>query len=112
VRLVIVADGPDMADKHIADQVNNGDIVVTSDIPLAAKVLQKGAVALRPNGDLFTADNMGVQLATRDLMADLRAADPFFMEKSAKGGNSFSSRERSRFREMLDAAIRKALAIS
>ncbi len=112
VRLVIVADGPDMADKHIADQVNNGDIVVTSDIPLAAKVLQKGAVALRPNGDLFTADNMGVQLATRDLMADLRAADPFFMEKSAKGSNSFSPRDRSRFRETLDAAIRKAPTIS
>jgi uncharacterized protein YaiI (UPF0178 family) len=107
VRLVIVGDGPDMADRHIADHVSSGDIVVTSDIPLAAKILGKGGAAIRPNGDLFTPGNIGSQLATRDLMTDLRAADPFLMAKSPKGGGSFSGRDRSNFRNRLEIEIRK-----
>jgi hypothetical protein len=111
VRLVIVPEGPDMADRHIAEHVTAGDIVVTSDIPLAAKILSKGAAAIRPNGDLFTRDNIGQQLASRDLMADLRAADPFFLGQSSKGGGAFSPRDRARFRDRLEGEIRKALAL-
>ena len=108
VRLVVVAKGPDEADKYIADQVEKNDIVVTNDIPLAAKVLDKDASALRHNGDIFTRQNIGLQLAKRDLMADRRAADPFFIEKNRGGNKSFSKRDRSEFLNKLELLIRKS----
>ncbi len=114
VQLVIVAEGPDVADMHISDHAGVGDIVVTADIPLAARVLARGAAAIRHNGDVFTIDNIGTQLANRDLMADLRAADPF-MQQSAKknaGGAAFSNKDRSRFRNALEAEIRKTASES
>ena len=76
VQVVIVAEGADEADKWIADRCGSGDVVITSDIPLAAKCVEAGARVLRPNGEAFTAANIGQQLAMRDLMADLRAANP------------------------------------
>ena len=82
VRLVIVDLGADNADKYIADPVSQDDIVVTNDIPLAARVIDKGAYALRHNGSLFTGDNIGLQLANRDLMADMRASNPFLIEQN------------------------------
>ncbi len=106
VSLVIVASGPDEADKYIADHVEAGDIVVTSDIPLAAKVLDKGAAALRHNGDIFSVENIGLQLAKRDLMADRRAADPFFTESNRNGAKSFSKRDRSAFLNKLELLVR------
>ena len=108
VALVIVDAGPDEADKYIAMQVQPGDIVITSDIPLAAKVLAAGAVALRPNGDIFTASNIGMQLATRDLLADRRAADVFMQEGGKNRGKSFSARDRSQFRNALELLLRQA----
>ncbi len=109
VQLVIVAEGPDVADKYIADTAKAGDIVVTGDIPLAAKVIGNNATAIRHNGDVFTADNIGGQLATRDLMADLRAADPFLVQSNRKGGTAaFSDKDRSRFRNSLEAAIQRS----
>ena len=84
VQLVIVAEGPDVADKYIADTAKAGDIVVTGDIPLAARVIGNNVTAIRHNGDVFTTDNIGGQLATRDLMADLRAADPFLVQSNRK----------------------------
>jgi uncharacterized protein YaiI (UPF0178 family) len=106
VSLVVVASGPDEADKYIADHVKAGDIVVTSDIPLAAKVLDNGAAALRHNGDIFTIENIGLQLAKRDLMADRRAANPFFTESNRNGAKSFSKRDRSAFLNKLELLIR------
>ena len=85
VRLVVVASGPDEADKYIAEQVEKNDIVVTNDIVLAAKVLDKDASCLRHNGDIFTKQNIGLQLAKRDLMADRRAADPFLSKQIGAG---------------------------
>ena len=102
VSLMIVEMTPDSADMAICARVNPGDIVVTSDILLAANVLKKGAQALRPNGDIFTADNIGLQLAKRDLMADRRAADPFFLQSQKGGQKSFSARDRSQFRNSLE----------
>ena len=97
------------ATKHIADHAHEGDIVITGDIPLAAKVLGNGAAAIRHNGDIFTSANIGGQLATRDLMTDIRAADPFLVQSGRKGGNAaFSAKDRSRFRNALEAEIRKA----
>ncbi len=104
VELVIVADGPDVADMWIADRAGPGDVVVTGDIPLAAKCVAAGALVLKHNGEPLTQANIGPVLATRDLMADLRAADPFRMG----GGKGFTKADRSRFLDMLDWALRQA----
>ncbi len=106
VQVVIVAAGADEADKWIAERCGSGDIVVTSDIPLAAKCIEADARALRPNGEAFTAANIGQQLAMRDLMADLRAANPL---GTGGGGKSFGKADRSRFLDVLEREIRAAL---
>jgi len=104
VEVVIVPEGPDVADMWIAERAGKGDVVVTGDIPLAAKCVEAGAEVLRHNGDRFTQANIGQQLAMRDLMADLRAADPF----RQGGGKAFSKADRSRFLDALERAIRSA----
>ena len=104
VEVVIVPDGPDIADMWIADRAAKGDVVVTGDIPLAAKCVATGAEVLRHNGDRFTEANIGQQLAMRDLMTDLRAADPF----RQGGGKAFSKTDRSRFLDALERALRAA----
>lgn len=104
VETVIVPDGPDVADMWIAERAGKGDVVVTSDIPLAAKCVEAGAEVLRPDGSTLTQANIGQQLAMRDLMTDLRAADPF----RQGGGKSFSKADRSRFLDQLERALRAA----
>jgi uncharacterized protein len=106
VESVFVTSGPDEADKYIADQCGPGDVVVTADIPLAAKCVAAGAKVLKHNGEELTPANIGNILATRDLMADLREADPFRMG----GGRPFSKADRSRFLEVLERVIRAANA--
>lgn len=106
VEVVIVPDGPDVADMWIADRAGAGDVVVTGDIPLAAKCVEAGAQVLRHNGEAFTPANIGQQLAMRDLMTDLRAADPF----RQGGGKAFSKADRSRFLDALERAVRAAKA--
>jgi uncharacterized protein len=104
VETVVVPDGPDVADQWIAERIVPGDICVTGDVPLAARCVAAGAVALRQDGQLFDRANIGNALATRDLMADLRAADPF-----RQGGNRpFSKADRSRFLEALEREVRAA----
>lgn len=105
VETVIVPDGPDIADKWIADRVGPGDICVTGDIPLAAKCIEAGARALKHNGEAFTQANIGHALAMRDLMADLRAANPL---NQGGGGKGFTKADRSRFLDALDRMIRAA----
>lgn len=104
VEMVFVPDGPDVADMWIADRAKRGDVVVTGDIPLAARCIENGARVLRHNGEIFTPANIGNILATRDLMTDLRAADPF----RQGGGKAFSKTDRSRFLSALDTALLKA----
>lgn len=104
VEVVIVPDGPDVADMWIADRAGPGDVVVTGDIPLAAKCVDAGAQVLRHSGEAFMQANIGQQLAMRDLMADLRAADPF----RQGGGKGFTKADRSRFLDALERALRQA----
>ena len=104
VESVFVASGPDEADKWIADHAGPGDVVVTGDIPLAARCVAGGARVLKHDGQALTTANIGMVLATRDLMADLRAADPF----RQGGGKSFGKADRSRFLDALDRALRSA----
>lgn len=108
VETIIVPDGPDVADMWIADRCGTGDVVVTGDIPLAAKCVESGAQVLKHNGEALTAANIGNVLATRDLMADLRAADPF----RQGGGKGFTKADRSRFLDAMERALRAAKAKS
>ncbi|MGR3290977.1 MAG: YaiI/YqxD family protein [Paracoccaceae bacterium] len=101
VEMVFVADGPDVADMWIADRAGPGDVVVTDDIPLAAKCVDAGARVLKHNGQALTTANIGNVLATRDLMTDLRAADPF----RQGGGRPFSKGDRSQFLNSLEREI-------
>ena len=105
VEVVVVADGPDVADMWIADRAGAGDVVVTQDIPLAARCVEGGARVLKPNGEALSAANVGQALAVRDLMTDLRAADPF----RQGGGRAFSKADRSRFLDALEREMRAAL---
>jgi len=109
VENVIVADGADVADMWIAERCGPGDVVVTGDIPLAAKCIEAGAQVLRHNGERFTQANIGQQLAMRDLMADLRAANPLGAGGSGKG---FTKADRSRFLDALEREIRAAKSAS
>lgn len=104
VETVVVDAGPDVADMWIADRCGKGDVVVTGDIPLAAKCVEAGARVIRHNGDRFTPANIGQQLAMRDLMTDLRAADPF----RQGGGKGFTKADRSRFLDTLERELRAA----
>ncbi len=105
VENVIVAEGPDVADMWIAERCGPGDVVVTGDIPLAAKCIDAGARVLRHNGEAFTQANIGQQLAMRDLMADLRAANPL---GAGGGGRGFTKADRSRFLDALERELRAA----
>jgi uncharacterized protein YaiI (UPF0178 family) len=106
VESVFVASGPDEADKWIADACAPRDVVVTGDIPLAAKCIAAGARVVKHNGEELNGANIGNVLASRDLMADLRSADPFFQG----GGKAFSKTDRSRFLDVLDRVLRSCLA--
>ena len=108
VETIYVDGGPDVADMWIAERAGPGDVVVTGDIPLAAKCVAAGAEVIRHNGAVFTEANIGQQLAMRDLSADLRAADPF----RQGGGKAFSKADRSRFSGALEQALRRAAQAS
>ena len=101
IESVFVDAGPDEADKWIADNAGQGDVVITNDIPLAAKCVAAGAKVLKPNGEPLSERNIGETLAMRDLATDLRAADPF----RQGGGKAFSKADRSRFSSALDRAL-------
>ena len=101
VNLVIVSEGSDEADKWIFENVSHEDIVITADIPLAAKCIEKNAVVLKHDGNILTKDNIGNTLATRDLMSDLRSFDPFL-----KGNNkAYSKSDRANFLNVLENLI-------
>ena len=105
VTLKIVAEGPDEADKWIAENCGPGDVVVTSDLPLADRCLQAGAQVIQHDGAELSLANIGPRLATRDLMADIRAADPFHQG----GGRPFGKADRAKFLQALDRALTQAL---
>ncbi len=103
IELVVVGGGLDVADDWIAERVREGDVVVTADIPLASRCLEKGALALAPTGRLFTEEMIGEALATRELLSQLREAGV-----ATGGPPPFAKRDRSRFLQNLEETIRKA----
>jgi len=100
IELVTVADGLDVADDWIAERAGTGDIVITADIPLAARCIKNGARAIGSSGKPFTEDSIGDVLATRNLMTELRETGEI-----QGGGRPFSKQDRSRFLQALDTAI-------
>jgi hypothetical protein len=100
IERVVVAAGLDEADNWIAGRAASGDIVITADIPLASRCVKAGAVAIAPNGRVFTEDSIGMTLATRNLMDSLRSAGEI-----TGGPKAFSPRDRSSFLSALDQAI-------
>ena len=102
VERVAVAAGPDAADDWIAERADASAIVVTADIPLADRCVKAGALVIAPNGRAFTGDSIGMALAVRDLMTDLRSTG-----EATTGPRPFSPRDRSAFLSALDQAIRR-----
>jgi len=97
---MIVGAGADVADDWIAGQIAAGDVVVTSDIPLAARVLAQAAHAIAPYGRAFTPDSIGLALAQRSLMEHIRSTG-----ETTGGPPPFSPANRSQFLQALDQAI-------
>lgn len=102
IRRVHVADGPDVADDWIAARAGPGAIVVTADIPLAARCVKVGASVIAPNGRLHSEASIGATLATRNLMDSLRSAG-----EVTGGPPPFAPRDRSAFLSALDLAIQR-----
>ena len=102
VELVVVGGGLDVADDWIAEHVGEDDIVVTADIPLASRCLKKRALAVAPTGRVFTEDTIGEALATREILSQLRDVGVV-----TGGPAPFEKRDRSRFLQNLDEAIRR-----
>jgi uncharacterized protein YaiI (UPF0178 family) len=104
VQLIVVDEGPDAADDWIAENVQAGDVVVTADIPLAARCLAKQALVVGSDGREFTREMIGDALATRALKSDLRGAGV-----ATHGPRAITSKDRSRFAEKLDALVNKGM---
>jgi len=97
IRSLQVQGGFDVADSEIVERVQAGDLVVTQDIPLAARVLDKGAVALNPRGERYTPDNIAQRLSMRNFMEELRGAGI-----QTGGPAAFHARDRQAFASELD----------
>lgn len=100
--LIVVSDGFDAADNWIAERAGSGDIVITADIPLADRSLKKGAAAIGSTGVAFTLSSIGMAMANRELMSNLRA-----MGEVTGGPKPMAARDRSRFLSTLDETIQK-----
>ena len=102
IERVAAGSAMDAADDWIAGRAGLGDIVITSDIPLASRCVKSGAEVIAPNGKPFTEQSIGMTLAVRNLMTDLRSSG-----EVTGGTRSFSPRDRSAFLSALDQAIRR-----
>ncbi|KRE02132.1 hypothetical protein ASE63_07085 [Bosea sp. Root381] len=102
IERVVVTDGFDAADDWIAERARRGTIVVTADIPLADRCIKAGAEVIGSTGKPFTEASIGMALATRDMMEDLRA-----MGAATGGPKPFSPKDRSAFLQALDLAVQR-----
>lgn len=103
VEQVVVPEGADAADDVIAARAEKGDVVITNDIPLAARCLEKGALPIDPRGRPFAEANIGMQVAMRDLMKDLRETGAI-----TGGPAGFTKQDRSRFLDGLEKLVQQA----
>lgn len=101
---VIVPAGPNVADDWIAERAGPGSVVVTADVPLADRCVKAGARVVAPYGRVFDAASIGMALATRDLMEDLRSAG-----MTTSGPAPFGPKQRQAFLQALDREARRAM---
>ncbi len=102
IRALQVAPGFDVADNEIVRRVQEGDLVITADIPLAAEVIDKGALALNPRGELYTANNVRARLNMRDFMETMRSSGVVH-----DGPPALSQADRKAFADRLDRWLAK-----
>ena len=100
IKFIQVASGFDVADNEIVKRLGAGDLVITADIPLAAEVVEKGAYALNPRGELYSADNIRARLNMRDFMDTLRASGI-----DTGGPPALSQGDRKSFADHLDKIL-------
>ncbi len=98
-----VSGGFDVADKWIVEAVQKDDLVITADIPLAAEVVEKGALALNPRGELYTEENVRERLGIRDMMDELRSTGAI-----TGGPSAITGSDRQAFANQLDSLLTKA----
>jgi len=103
IRAMQVAQGFDVADNEIVRLVDEGDLVITADIPLAAEVIEKGALALSPRGELFTANNIRGRLNMRDFMDTMRSSGIHSV-----GPPPLNQQDRQAFANHLDGVLAKS----
>lgn len=106
VSAVRVDGGPDVADRHIAEHAEPGDVAITADIPLAARLVEKQVTAIDPRGDEYTEENVGERLAVRDLMDGLRGAG---LLEQPGGPRPYGPKDRQTFSATLDRVLTRAL---
>lgn len=97
---VVVPGGPDVADDHIADNAQPGDLAITADIPLAARLVEKSVTAIDPRGDVYTEANIGERLSIRDFMDALRGTGV-----ETGGPSAWGRRDRQAFANALDRLL-------
>lgn len=106
VTSVVVTDGLDIADDYIAEHATPRDLVITADIPLAARIVEIGGIALDPRGELYTDENVGERLSVRDLMHELRG------EGLLQGGpGQFGLVDRQRFASSFDRTVTRLIKL-
>ena len=104
VTAVRVAGGPDVADDHIAEHAATGDLAITADIPLAARLVEKGVVTLDPRGEEYTRENIGERLSIRDFMDGLRSTGV-----ETGGPSAYGQKDKQAFAATLDRTLTRAL---
>lgn len=102
VSLVQVKGGPDVADDHIASEAEEGDLAITADIPLAARLVDKRVLVIDPRGEVYDEENMGERLSVRDFMSDMRDAGV-----TTGGPRAYGPRDKQRFANALDRALQQ-----
>jgi hypothetical protein len=100
IERVVVGAATDAADDWIAERAGAGDIMITADVPLASRCVKAGATVISPNGKPFDEDSIGLTVATRNLLHELRSAGEI-----TRGPKPFEPRDRSRFLSALDQAV-------
>lgn len=106
IRVDVVEKGFDVADKYIADKVNAEDVVITADIPLAAAIVEKGALGIGPRGEIYDTENIQDRLATRNLLAHLRDTT----DMMGGGPPPYKPKDKSKFASVLDRQLTRLLS--
>jgi hypothetical protein len=104
IRLIIVENGADVADQYIVDNLDQNDLVITADIPLAAFVVEKKALAINPRGELYTEENIRERLSVRDFMAELRDSGV-----DTGGPSAFDLKDKEKFANSFNRMVTKLL---